>query len=131
MKDEMTQTLNDSDEQFLPHTIEELNEEIKTIKLGKASRLDGITAEMVHHFGPKTREWLLQLLNTSITTHRVPKIWKKAKVVALLKPDKDPKSPKSYRPISLLCTLYKLYEWLIMTHISQESDLVAPAVARS
>ncbi len=45
MKAEMAQTLNDSDEQFLSYTIEELNEGIKkTIKLGKASGLDGITA---------------------------------------------------------------------------------------
>ncbi len=122
MKAEMTQTLNDSDEQFLPYTIAALNEGTKIIKLGKASGLDGITAEMVHHFGPKTREWLLQQFNNCITFHRVPKTWKKAKVVALLKPDKDPKSPKSYRPISLLCTLYKLYERLLMTRISPAVD---------
>ncbi len=52
MKDEMAQTLNDSDEQFLPYTIE-LNEGIKNIKLGKTSGLAGITAEMVRHFGQK------------------------------------------------------------------------------
>ncbi len=122
MKAEIAQTLNDKDEQFLPYTIEELNEGIKNIKLGKASGLYGITAEMLHHFGPKTREWLLQLFNTCITVHRIPKTWKKAKVVALLKPGKDPNSPKSYRPISLLCTLYKLYELLIMTRISSAVD---------
>ncbi len=122
MKAEIAQTLSDSDEQFLPYTIEELNEGIKNIKLGKASGLDWITAEMVHHFGPKTREWLLHLFNTCITVHRVSKTWKKAKVVALLKPGKDPKSPKSYRPISLLCTLYKLYDRLIMTRISPAVD---------
>ncbi len=56
MKAEMAQNLNDSDEQFHPYTIEELNKGTKNIKLGKVSGLDGITAEMVHHFGPKTRE---------------------------------------------------------------------------
>ena len=44
-------------------------------------------------------------------------IWRKAKVVALLKPEKDPKLPKSYRPISLLCVLYKVYERLLLGRI--------------
>ena len=46
----------------------------------------------------------------------------KKKVVALLKPNKDPTNPKSYRPISLLCTLYKLYERLILNRISNTVD---------
>ena len=49
---------------------------------------------------------------------QIPKLWRQAKVVALLKPEKDPKDAKSYRPISLLCILYKLYERLILTRIT-------------
>ena len=41
-----------------------------------------------------------------------------ARVVALLKPGKDPSSPKSFRPISLLCHLYKLYERLILNRLA-------------
>ncbi len=37
--------------------------------------------------------------------------------MALLKPGREPTSPKNYRPISLLCVLYKLYERLILTRI--------------
>ena len=33
------------------------------------------------------------------------------------KPGKDPKNPKSYWPISLLCTLYKLLERMILTRL--------------
>ena len=44
-------------------------------------------------------------------------MWRKSKVVALLKLGKDPKNPKSYRPISLLCTLYKLLESMILTRL--------------
>jgi len=95
---------------------------IKTIKLGKAAGIDEITPEMVHHFGPRAREWITNLFNNCVTKTKVPKVWKKTKVVALLKPGKDPKSPKSYRPISLLCILYKLYERLTMTRISPIVD---------
>ena len=103
----MKQTNNTINELFLTFITEELDEALKTIKPGKASGLDGISAEMVLHFGPNTRKWLLALYNTSATTFKIPKIWRKAKVVALLKPGKNPELPKSYRPISLLCVLYK------------------------
>ena len=35
-----------------------------------------------------------------------------------MKPGKDPSSPKRFRPISLLCHLYKLYERLILNRLS-------------
>ena len=35
-----------------------------------------------------------------------------------MKPGKDPEHPKSYRPISLLCILYKVYERMVMARIS-------------
>ncbi|GFR94956.1 LINE-1 retrotransposable element ORF2 protein [Elysia marginata] len=88
------------------------------MKTGKAAGLDGITTEMIQHFGPKTMSWILNLLNNCIGTCRIPKGWRKTKVVALLKPGKDPKVPKSYHPISLLCILYKLYERMIMARMS-------------
>ena len=44
--------------------------------------------------------------------------WRQAHGVALLKPGKDPSSPKNFRPISLLCHLYKLYERLILNRLS-------------
>lgn len=43
--------------------------------------------------------WLSKLLKTCVTTIEGPKVWKKT--VALLRPEKDPKSPKNYRPISI------------------------------
>ena len=39
-------------------------------------------------------------------------------MTALLKPEKDPGLATSYRPISLLCVLYKLHERLILTRIT-------------
>ena len=42
---------------------------------------------------------------------------RKAEVVALLKPGKYPESQKSYRPIALLCSLYKLLVRMILTRL--------------
>ena len=64
------------------------------------------------------RQWILSLLNACARTLLLPRRWIQARVVALLKPGKDPSSPKSFRPISLLCHLYKLYERLILNRLS-------------
>jgi len=41
-------------------------------------------------------------------------------VVTLLKPSKNLINSKSYRPISLLCQAYKLYEKLILNRIKTQ-----------
>ena len=60
--------------------------------------------------------------------------WNKSNIIAILKPGKDYAIPKGYRPISLLCHTYKLYERLIMNriaptieeHLIKEQDVVRP-----
>ena len=118
MKEEIERISNECDDIFLPFTPSELAEALIHVKVGKASGLDGISAEMLKHFGDRALSWLLALFNTCATTSSIPKIWRRAKVAALLKPGKDPKLAKSYRPISLLCILFKVYERLLLTRIS-------------
>ena len=105
-----------------PMTMEELEKVISTLKPGKAIGLDNISTEQIKNFGPVTKKWLLQLYNHCLTTHKLPKIWKKAHVIALLKPGKDPSIPKSYRPISLLSHTYKLFERLLLNRIGPIVD---------
>ena len=57
------------------------------------------------------------MFNSCAAECHIPKIWRRAKVIALLKPEKVTSLPTSYRPISLLCILYKLYERLILVRI--------------
>ena len=118
LKRQMQQVVKESDHKFDKFTDEELNKALHLLKPGKACGLDGITTEMINHFGTKTKSWVLELFNKCAKTGKIPNGWKKSKVVALLKPGKDPKESKSYRPISLLCILYKLYERMILARIS-------------
>ena len=71
---------------------------------------------------PSPSLWVLcQKLSPSRRTpdpYCLPILWRQARVVALLKPGKDPSSPNSFRPISLLCHLYKLYERLTLNRLS-------------
>lgn len=53
---------------------------------------------------------------------KIPKLWRKSKIVALLKPGKSPSDPKSYRPISLLCHTFKLFERLILNRLTVTID---------
>jgi len=44
---------------------------------------------------------------------KVPKIWRRALIVAVPEPEKPLGDPKSYRPISLLYVSFKILERLI------------------
>ena len=86
------------------------------------SWVEDIQTELIKQFGPKARYWLLRFFNNCTETKKIPKIWRQAKVVALLKPGKDPSVAKSFRPISLLCHTYKLFERLILNRIAEDVD---------
>ena len=53
-------------------------------------------------------------------------MWRTATVTAILKPNKPPESPSSYRPISLLCVAFKLMERLIHNRIQPIVDSALP-----
>jgi len=90
---------------------------IKCLKIGKATGLDNIMTEELKHFGPKALDWLLQLFNTCPATMRIPNIWLRLRVDALLKPGKDPSLAKRYRPKSLLSHTFKLMERLSLNRL--------------
>ena len=58
------------------------------------------------------------MVNAILKTQKFPKLWRKSKVIAILKPGKDSTFPKSYRPISLLCHTYKLFERMILNRLN-------------
>ena len=58
------------------------------------------------------------MLNVCFTGNKIPKIWRQSKIIAILKRGKDSAIPKNYRPISLLCHTYTLYERMILNRIS-------------
>ena len=105
-----------------PFTMSELESAMKAMKNNKAAGLDDVLVEQIKHFGPGARRWLLDMVNKCVSSNKIPKMWRKARVIALLKPGKDPAIPKSYRPISLLCHLYKLFERLLLNRIASFVD---------
>jgi len=57
---------------------------------------------------------------------KIPKIWRRALVVAIPKPEKPLGDPKSYRPISLLCVPFKILERLIYARVEPIIDPLLP-----
>ena len=86
------------------------------------TRIDDVLVEQLKNLGPRAHRWLQSMLNVCFTENRIPKVWRQSKIIAILKPGKDSAKPKSYRPISLLCHMYKLYERLILNGIAPSVD---------
>jgi hypothetical protein len=63
---------------------------------------------------------LVHIFNAVLHTHHFPTGWKHARVISILKPGKDPAQPTSYRPISLLDTIGKVFEKILLTRILRE-----------
>lgn len=57
---------------------------------------------------------LTHLFNASFRLRFVPKQWKTAEVITIPKPGKSPEEAASYRPISLLPIISKVYEKLLL-----------------
>lgn len=100
----------------------ELQTAIDQLKNKKAPGLDDVCTEQIKYFGPIAKKWLLDFFNNVTNTEQIPKIWRKSKIIALLKPGKTPDDPKNFQPISLLCHTYKLYEKLIPNRLKTYVD---------
>ena len=95
---------------------------LKHLKPGKAPGLDSICPELILHAGAALKSWLCDFFSSCLRQLRIPKIWRKALVVAIPKPNKPVEDPRSYRPISLLCVPYKILERLIYARVEPIVD---------
>jgi len=86
-------------------------------KSGTAVGYDNIAPEFLKHLGPLARCWLTKFLSHILEVRRTPRLWRRAKVIAILKSGKDPKSAASYRPISLLSVCFKVLKRIILGRI--------------
>ena len=76
-----------------PFTLRELGIGFQQMKSGKAAGLDDICAEQILHMGEAAKAWILSLFNHCIETQSVLKIWKKSRIIAVAKPDRDSEEP--------------------------------------
>ena len=96
----------------------ELDAVLAKLKTGTAAGYDNLFPEFLLHLGPGSKRWFTQFLSRVLLESSLPRFWRQAKVIALLKPGKDPTLPASYRPIALLNVSLKTLERLILHRIN-------------
>ena len=87
---------------------------------------DSVCSEIIIHAGAALKSWLRDFFSSCLRRLKIPKIWRRALVVAIPKPTKPMGDPKSYQPISLLCVLYKILERLICARVEPLIDPLLP-----
>jgi hypothetical protein len=96
---------------------EEVQEAIRGLKVCKAAGPNGVPNRALKHLPQRAVNLLVLIFNAILLTHHFPTAWKHARVISILKPGKDPAMPSSYRPISLLDTIGKLFEKILLVRI--------------
>jgi hypothetical protein len=92
--------------------LEELEFAISRLDNKKAPGADQIHVEFLKHIGPKAKQILLTIINSS-WTDEIPCSWRDALIIPLLKPDKEATLVESYRPIALTSALAKTAEKMV------------------
>jgi hypothetical protein len=99
-------------------SLRELKNEIKTnLSSKKSPGYDLITGDIIKNLPDKGVRKLLQIINGAIRLKYVPMQWKVAEVIMIAKPDKPQHEKQSYRPISLLPAMSKIFEKLLLKRL--------------
>ncbi|GFV76773.1 probable RNA-directed DNA polymerase from transposon BS [Trichonephila clavipes] len=99
-------------------TLRELNFALRAMDLRKSPGPDGIHGFMIGHLGPHDMQKLLDIFNFSWKIGRLPRDWKRAIIIPILKPGKDTSNSASYRPIALTSFDCKLMERLVLARLN-------------
>ena len=82
-------------------------------KKNSAPGADTIHYEMIKQLPEKEKFTILKLMNKSWDEGKLPEQWKEATIIPLLRPNKDPNDPQSYRRISLTSAICKTMETMV------------------
>jgi len=93
------------------HTIKE------KLVIKKAPGYDNITPIMLKNLPFIAIVFITKLFNAILKFGYYPSEWKKSLIIMILKPGKDPTLASSYRPISLLPCLSKLFEKVLLAKL--------------
>jgi ribonuclease HI len=93
--------------------IQELEKALRKLKPKKSPGPDNVHNEMLKHLGSSGKKTLLKLINNTWRNSKIPKAWRNAYIIPLLKKNKATDDPRSYRPLSLTSCIGKIAESMI------------------
>ena len=102
-----------------PISIQEWNETLKFLPLGKAAGPSGITNEMIKHLGAKMQKAIIFLINSCLRLNDIPTAWREAYVYPIPKPKDWECDLNNTRPITLLETIRKAMVRILNNRISK------------
>lgn len=109
-----------SDElEVAPATLREVENICKHLNCKKTPGYDLITAKILKEMPKKGLIKLQHIINACFKLKYTPKHWKIAEVIVIPKPGKPTSDVSSYRPISLLPVMSKVFERLFLARLDQ------------
>ena len=99
---------------------DELGRAIAALNNNKAPGLDRVTNKLIKIIFDRDKEYITKMFNMLLETGRIPATWKCGRMIFFRKPGKDPREPKSYRPITLISGWCKLAERLFIERIEED-----------
>ncbi|GFU02585.1 retrovirus-related Pol polyprotein from transposon TNT 1-94 [Trichonephila clavipes] len=116
-------------QEFEPTTPTEVLTYVQRIKPKKSPGLDQISNRMIKNLSLKFLLFITLLINQLFKNNYFPDSWKTAVVISILKPDKSPELAQNYRPIPLLSSLSKVYEFVLLRRLNHHcaaSNMIIP-----
>jgi len=101
-----------------PITPQEIKYHIPKLHNNKSLGYDLINNKLLKNLTNKTILLLTHIYNTMLGLSYIPSIWKFSTIILIAKSEKSKHLVTSYRPISLLPTLGKLFEKLLLKRIA-------------
>ena len=101
-------------------SIEELNSALKSAKANKATGIDNLPNEILKC--ERIKELILKLFQKCFESGTLPSMWNLSIIHPILKKGKDYRDPLSYRSISLMSTVAKIFNSLICERLTEFLD---------
>lgn len=106
-----------------PVSAQELQEALQSLQSRKAPGIDGLPADFYKVFWPVLGEDLLVVLRDSLSKGQLPLNCRRA-VLTLLPKKVDLQDIKNWRPVSLLCTDYKLLSKVLARRLKKVMEQI-------
>jgi hypothetical protein len=95
-------------------------EDTKGLEVGKAPGPNGVPNRVLRYRPQRAITFLTKVYNAVLRRHYFPPVSEHARLLPILKPGKDPTLASSYRPVSLLDAVGKLFEKFLLSKIFRE-----------